>query len=357
MAEKGKIRAGFIGCGGHAFRNVYPTFRFAPIDLIATCDLVEDRARQFARQFGAHHHYTDYRRMLHREDLDAVFIVTGYDEKNRPLYPPQAIDCMRAGCHAWIEKPPAAGVAEIEEMMAVERETGKFTMVGLKKAFFPAIQRMAEITQRPEFGGVTSICLKYPQYIPAEDEKDLATGSRMRGFLDHIVHPGSIIDYVMGKIRRITYERSPNGGGVVAMKFVSGATGALHFTAGRSGTSPLERVEVVGQGANVVVDNGVRLTYYRPGGRGEGGYGRATNFMGSDEAAPIIWEPEWSLGQLYNKGIFLLGYAFEVIEFAECILQNRKPERGTLESARELMKLYEAFYRPPGEIIEINPPD
>ncbi|MSS71783.1 MAG: Gfo/Idh/MocA family oxidoreductase [Candidatus Latescibacteria bacterium] len=355
MVEERKIRAGFIGCGGHAFRNIYPTLQFAPVDLVATCDLVAERAQRTARQFGALRAYTDYREMLEKEDLEGVFIVTGYDPQNRPLYPGMAMDCMRAGCHAWIEKPPAASVAEIEQMMAVERETGKFTMVGLKKAFFPAIQRMKEITERPEFGGVTSICLKYPQSIPAEGEKDLATSPGMRGFLDHIVHPGSIIDYVMGKIRRIYYERSPNGGGVMSMQFVSRATGVLHFTHGRSGTGPLERVEVVGQGANVVVDNGVRLTYYRPGGRGEGGYGRATNFMGDDAGAPITWEPEWSLGQLYNKQIFLLGYAFEVIAFAECILEGRRPERGSLDSARELMKLFEAFQRPPGEIITINP--
>lgn len=355
MAEERKIRAGFIGCGGHAFRNVYPALQFAPVELIATCDLVAERAQRCARQFGALRSYTDYREMLDREELDGVFIVTGYDRENRPLYPGMAMDCMRAGRHAWVEKPPAGSVAEVEQMMAVERETGKFTMVGLKKAFFPAIRRMKEITETPEFGGVTSIYLKYPQYIPADGEKDLATSPRMRGFLDHIVHPGSIIDYVMGKIRHIYYERSPNGGGVMSMKFVNGATGVLHFTHGRSGTGPLERVEVVGNGANVVVDNGVRLTYYRPGGRGEGGYGRATDFMGDDSHAPIVWEPEWSLGQLYNKQLFLLGYAFEVTEFAECVLEGRRPERGNLESARELMKLFEAFQRPAGEVIEINP--
>jgi len=351
-----KIRAGFIGCGGHAFRNVYPTFQFAPVDLVATCDLHEDRAKQFARQFGAHRHYTDHREMLEKEDLDGVFIVTGYGPDNRPLYPPLAIDCMKAGCNAWTEKPPAASVAEIEKMMAVEKETGKFTFVGLKKAYFPAIERLKEITERPEFGGLMSLYLKYPQYIPNENEKDLATSLRMRGFLDHIVHPGSIIDYLAGKIRHIYYERSPQGGGIMNIKFTSEATGVLHFTSGRSNTSPLERIEVIGHGENAVVDNGVRLTYYRKGNRGEGGYGRATNFMGPDDQAPITWEPEWSLGQLYNKQIFLLGYAFEVIEFANCILQNRYPTRGNLESARELLKLYEAFQHPPGQIIPINPP-
>ena len=348
------IRAAVIGCGGHAFRNVYPTFKFAPVELIATCDLVEERAKDFARTFGALRSYSDHHVMLEKEDLDAVFIVAGYDGNNRPLYPPLAIDCMRAGCHVWIEKPPAASVAEIEEMMAVEKETDRFVLVGLKKAFFPAIQRMKEITEREEFGGISSIYLKYPQYIPDETEKDLASSNRMRGFLDHLVHPGSIIDYIGGKLAHLSYERSNNGGGIVSLKFTSGATGVLHFTHGRSGTGPLERVEVIGNGANVIVDNGNKLTYYRPGARGEGGYGRATNFMGDDANAPIFWEPEFSLGQLYNKQIFLLGYAFEVIEFAECVLENRKPTRGNLESARELMKMYEAFQHPPGERIVIN---
>ena len=39
-----RLRAGFVGCGGHAFRNVYPTLRYAPVDLVAVCDLNLDRA-------------------------------------------------------------------------------------------------------------------------------------------------------------------------------------------------------------------------------------------------------------------------------------------------------------------------
>ena len=36
LADEPEIRAGFIGCGSHSFRNIYPTFQFAPVDLIAT---------------------------------------------------------------------------------------------------------------------------------------------------------------------------------------------------------------------------------------------------------------------------------------------------------------------------------
>ena len=147
-----KVRAGFIGCGGHAYRNIFPTFQYAPVDLIAVCDLQPERAAAFARQFGARRAYTDHREMLAREQLDAVFVVAGYDEHHRPRYPQLAMEVMRAGMHVWIEKPPAASLAEVEALRTVSRATGRFVAVGYKKMFFPAIAKAREISQRPSSG-------------------------------------------------------------------------------------------------------------------------------------------------------------------------------------------------------------
>ncbi|HUV38800.1 MAG TPA: Gfo/Idh/MocA family oxidoreductase, partial [Planctomycetota bacterium] len=281
------IRVVFIGCGSHAFRNVYPVFQFLPVDLVAVCDHNADRAGSFAKVFGADRAYTDHAAMLAAEtDLDAVFIVTDYDAGSRPQFPKLAIDVMRAGMHAWIEKPPAASVDEIDRMSAVERETGRFTMVGFKKCFFPAIEKVKEIIGREEFGTPRQIFVRYPQYIPAADEKPELRGNRkLVGFLDHVVHPASILQYLMGPVKTLHFVRDASGGGFADLVFRSGAVGCIHFSHGQSGTSPLERVEVVGEGANVVVENGVKLTYYRPGARGPGGYGRAPDFIGPDDAS------------------------------------------------------------------------
>ena len=92
-----KVRVAFIGAGGHAFRNVYPTFQYAPVDLVAVCDLDGDRAAAFARQFGATASYTDHRAMLARERLDAVFIVTSYGADGRPQATGLALDALEAG--------------------------------------------------------------------------------------------------------------------------------------------------------------------------------------------------------------------------------------------------------------------
>lgn len=347
-----RIKAGFIGCGGHSFRNIYPTFLYAPIDLVAVCDLDRNRAETYKTLFGAKRSYENYREMLKNEDLEAVFVVTNY-ENYIPRYPRLAIDIMNAGCHAWIEKPPASSIQEVHEMIQVSQRTGKFVMVGFKKIFFNAIAKVKEIINSEEFGEPSSIYVRYPQHLPRlEDRED---PRKMLGFLDHIGHPGSILHYLMGKMRHVYFEWEPfNGGAIATIQFLSSAIGALHLTAGQSGTSPLERVEVIGRGCNVVVDNGVKLTYYRRGDRGPGGYGRSTSYIGKDETAPIYWEPEFSLGQLYNKAVFLLGYAPEIIYFAECVLNNTPPEKSNLETAMEVTKLYEAFKKPSGRKIEIN---
>jgi predicted dehydrogenase len=283
--------------------------------------------------------------MLAKErDLDAVFVVTDYDARCRPQFPRLACDVMRAGLHAWIEKPPAASVAEIDEMLACERETKRFTMVGFKKMFTPAVEKVKEIIGRPEFGRATQIFIRYPQYVPAAGEfGDLRGNRKLVGFLDHMVHPASVLVHLMGPVKSLHVVRDAAGGAFASLVFQSGAVGTIHFAHGQSGTSPLERLEVVGEGANVVVDNGVRLTYYRAGERGPGGYGRATSFIGPDEGAPIVWEPEFSLGGLDNKGLFLLGYYGEVAEFAQCVRENRRPAKANLDDAREVMRLYELF--------------
>lgn len=347
-----KIRAGFIGCGGHSFRNIYPSFQFAPVELVAVCDLDRSRADIYKNLFGAKHSYDDHLEMLEKEDLEAVFVVTNY--KNfKPRYPELSIDIMESGCHVWIEKPPAGSVQEIQDMMNVSQKTGKFVMVGFKKIFFTAIAKAKEIIESPEFGEPSSIYVRYPQSLPALTERE--DPRKMLGFLDHIGHPGSILHYLMGKIKNIYFEWEPfNGGSIASIKFTNEAIGVLHLAAGQSGTSPLERIEVIGRGCNLVVDNGVKLTYYRRGELGTGGYGRSSSYIGKDENAPIYWEPEFSLGQLYNKGLFMLGYATEILYFSECVLNNILPEKSNLDTALEVTKLYEAYKNSSGKKIQIN---
>lgn len=356
VVDEPEINVGFIGCGSHSFRNIYPTFQFAPVNLVATCDLKIEKAQAFAAKFGARAAYDDYHEMLRQEKLDAVFIVTGYDKQGRPLYPAIALDCLRAGVHVWMEKPPACSCAEIEQLREAANQAGKQVQVGLKKMFFPANEKAKALSERADFGEISLLRLEYPQYIPTVEEfaqyrQGEAVG-RVTGFLDHLCHPTAVLIYLLGMPESLYYQRSKHGAGEVLFTFASGAVASLAFTHGGATLDGMERTMIVSNsGRHIVVDNNVRVTYHRIP---RLGYGDVPSFYTTDpDETTAVWQPEFSLGQLYNKGLFLLGYYNEVNEFARAILEGRPIAKGTLEQAWQITRLFEAFAQGPGQTISL----
>jgi len=361
LVEEPEVRAGFIGCGSHSFRNLYPTFQFAPVKLVATCDLSIEKARAFARKFGAERAYDDYYQMLAKEDLDAVFVCAGYDDRGRPLYPDIACDCLQGGCHVWIEKPPAATCKDIERMQEASRSSGKWVLVGMKKMFFPANEKAEELMSSQDFGQTSLVMLQYPQYLPTLDELrrylyQHENVNRVRWFLDHLCHPVSLVIFLVGMPEAMYYERSFSGSGLATFTFESGTIASLALTYGGSRNAGMERTTIVSDsGKHIVVDNNLRVCYHRTPPRASGtGYGSSPNFFtGGTEETSACWEPEFSLGELYNKGLFLLGYYNEVNEFARAVLENRPPAKGTLEQAWQATRIFEAFGEGPGKAISL----
>ncbi len=357
LSDAPKIRVGFIGCGSHAFRNVFPTFQFAPVELVATCDLDANKAAAFARQFGALRSYTDYQEMLAKEsDLDAVFIVTNYDEKGRPRYPSIAADCLKAGKHVWTEKPPAASTTEIE-MLQKAAGVRLNVMVGFKKMFFPANVKARELIHSDAFGRAILATLQYPQPIPTLDElrryRDGENLTSVVGFLDHLCHPVSLLLYLMGMPNRLYYERTPTGPGVATFSYDDGRVATLLMPNGTANNGGMERTMLLSErGGHVVVDNNLTVTYHRDA--ADRPYGASPSFyVGEPAKTSAVWQPEFSLGQLYNKGIFLLGYYGEVTEFANAILENRPLDRCHLTHAWQVTRIFEAFSHGAGKVIEI----
>lgn len=351
-----RLRVGFIGCGGHSYRNIFPTFRYAPIELCAVSDINLERAQEYQRVFGAGAAYSDYREMLATENLDCVFIVTNYDEDGKPRYPAIAMDAMRAGASAWIEKPPASSTAELEAMMAVEVETGRFVQVGYKKMFTTAYTRAQEIVASEEFGGLQQLIVRYPQRMPAPAGRfDLTGDPGAIGFLDHVGHPLAILQALGGNPTSMIYLwEATNGSFTTLFTLANGAIATWLSPAGQGRSAPTERVEAIGRQAHLVVENSVKLTYYRP--RKAFIYGRQSSFLHDADTAPVVWEPEFSLGNLYNDNHVFLGYVPEVRDFCANVLNDTYPTRATLRDAWVQTHIYESYRHPAGTVIDLQPP-
>lgn len=352
-----RIRVGLIGCGGHAYTGILPTFQYTPFELVATCDRDEAKARGVGRQFHASGGvYTDYQGMLRSEQLDCVFIIINYLD-GLPRYSEIAIAAMEAGVDVWMEKPPGRTADEVQRIIDARDRTGRTCFVGLKKVFLPTVEKMKEVSSRPEFGPIGTAAATYPINLPVM-ERRLNEPASMRNFLDHIWHPGAILLYLCGPAASITYETTEDsiGGGASVIEFKSGAVGIMYMAQGRPQGAhvEVERYELVGTNNKIEVHNTTELTWYRGYQREKVPYPLVWNFIEGDESAALTWSAEMSRSAAYNNSMFLNGTGQEVVYFGECLLAGKQPEKSTLEDCLELAKWYEAHFEQPGKPVKIN---
>lgn len=346
-----QVKLGLIGCGSHAYRNILPCIQFLPVTIKATCDLNIEKAKLYAKRFGDTDYYNDYREMIQKTQLDGVVVVLGYDDFGRPRYPEIVPDILKLGIPVWMEKPPAASAKQVEEMKEAMEIGQTFFQVGFKKMFMPALQKMKQIMSSDSFGEIVSYTCRYPVDLPV-NTMDLVYGDSRR-FIDDFVHVASTIVYLVGKPREIIHYRNHLNGGFAVLFHECGIIGTVHFANGASQIAPLERIEVIGEGEHLVLDNNIQLKYYKKGFIGP--YGRTTSFI-PVEGEAIEYSPEFSLGQLYNKGLFLLGYYGELKEFVDCILEKRHPYNAHAQDAIDVMKIIDAFAHGPNERVILGTP-
>ena len=139
MADR--IRVGLVGCGaisgGHldAYRRLADKF-----EVIAVCDVVEEKARKRAEEFGVKQVYTSIEDLFSHPEVEVVDICTP-----PYLHAPMAESAMEAGKLAVCEKPLAGSLAELDRLAAVEKHTGRWVMPVFNYRFGAGLQRMQRL--------------------------------------------------------------------------------------------------------------------------------------------------------------------------------------------------------------------
>lgn len=113
-----KLRVGVIGCGRISVMHLVPANYLDEAELVACCDIKEDRAKATAERYGIKP-YTDYIEMLEKENLDAVHICLPHY-----LHTKVACDAFRHGVNVLSEKPMDVDYASAENAVKVAKECG-----------------------------------------------------------------------------------------------------------------------------------------------------------------------------------------------------------------------------------------
>lgn len=129
MADK--IKVGIIGTGGISHCHM-AGYKALPnlVDVVAVCDIDEEKVKAYAAQYNVPRWYTDCAVMMEKETLDAVSVCTW-----NSAHKIATITALKGGAHVICEKPMAMNQFEALEMEAAAKEAGKLLMIGFVRRF------------------------------------------------------------------------------------------------------------------------------------------------------------------------------------------------------------------------------
>jgi predicted dehydrogenase len=124
-----KLRIGVIGLG--MGRSHIDGYRKHPqADVVAIADTNASRLEQVGGEYGIVARYASAERMLQRERLDIVSVVTP-----NKFHKPLTLAAFKAGSHVLCEKPMAMNAAEARQMIAAARKARKRLMINFSYRF------------------------------------------------------------------------------------------------------------------------------------------------------------------------------------------------------------------------------
>ena len=140
FSEQAKTyRVGLIGTGWYGKSDLFRLIQVAPVEVIALCDPDKNMLQKAADLVATRQHnkqtpkqYGDYKKMLVENKFDIVLI--GSPDHWHAL---QAIDCVKAGAHVYVQKPISVDVMEGEAMVAAARKYNKVMQVGTQRKSTP----------------------------------------------------------------------------------------------------------------------------------------------------------------------------------------------------------------------------
>jgi len=216
-----KARIGVIGCGGMANSVHLPSLsEINDCDVVAVCDLIEEKVNRAGERFGVARRYTSHLAMLREEPLDGVVCLVEPDRMYRVVY-----DCLTAGLPAMMEKPAGINAYQADSLARTAEKTGKMLAVAMNRRHIPLVQhvfkRMQELTPITQVDGV---------FIKSSD---IASGWHyMNAFVSDIIHAVDLIRYLAGS--------EPETAATVAARFNSPIDNAwssvIRFRNGVTGT-------------------------------------------------------------------------------------------------------------------------
>jgi predicted dehydrogenase len=157
MAEKKQLRIGLIGCGFmgrthsngyNRIQNFFPELQYQP-KLQAVCSRNPEKVRAFAEQWGYASTETDWKKIVERDDIDAIDICTPND-----THAEIAIAAAAKGKMILCEKPLSRTLKEGQKMVDAIEKAGVANTVWYNYRRLPAVTLAKQILDSGKLGKI-----------------------------------------------------------------------------------------------------------------------------------------------------------------------------------------------------------
>jgi len=271
------IRIGIVGTGGMAHSHAEAFQRIPGCRLVAACDVIPARARNFAKEFGIPSVYPDAEELLDDAPVDAISVVTS-DAAHCPV----SLAAIRRGKHVLCEKPLAVDYPEARKMAAAAKRKGVINLVNLSYRNAPALHKAHELVASGAIGRVMHVEASYLQsWLSSKYWGDWRKGSgwlwrlsKAHGSLgvlgDIGVHIFDFASYAAGDITRVDcrlktfpkakgnvvkgYKLDANDSAVATVELANGAIGTIHTTRWATGHANSLLLRIFGDTGGIAVD-------------------------------------------------------------------------------------------------------
>ena len=152
-----RIRVGIIG-QGRSGRNIHAEFlKQVPgkYQIVCVADPLEDRGERARKEYGCDA-YPDYHQMFQRSDLDLIVNATPSH-----LHPPVTKEILEAGFNVLCEKPLARRVADVDELIATAKQTGKLFAIYQQSRFAPYYQKVMNVIESGVLGPIRMVKIAF----------------------------------------------------------------------------------------------------------------------------------------------------------------------------------------------------
>jgi len=225
-----ELKIGLIGCGGMGNGHANAIAAREDARIVATCDIIEERAQAYAARFGAEQVFTSHEALLAQADVDAVVVATP-----NSTHAEIVVDAARRGKHIFCEKPMALTVADCDAMIAAARKAGVKLMIGQVLRYLPIQAKVKELVDSGTLGPVMSVEIARvsgPLRADWRSKKEFAGGILFEvhvhelDWMAHVIGEPVSVSAFVNKMAERGYDYEDN---VQALyRFETGAIGYIH---------------------------------------------------------------------------------------------------------------------------------